>query len=173
MGQHYQDFSAFERNFVQSRLNLGSMQMEIAVALGRSRSTVSREVRRNRSPASPSGSGDGACFASRASFSHCRRGLVRLADGSALRAAFFWADTSGMVPATDIRQAEAYAGARDRGPRDDLPGDLHPATWPIAHGTHRLSAARPQVAPRSGNGSARQLPVGKEFARPLVVAHIN
>jgi len=92
MGQHYYHFSAFERNFLQHQLNLGCSQSQIALALGRSRSTVSREIRRNAAAVS---SATGlrqnydACFASRASFSRRRRGSVRLAEGSALRATVF------------------------------------------------------------------------------------
>lgn len=89
MGQHYQHFSAFERNVLQHQLNLGSSQALIALTLGRSRSTVSREVRRNSAAASPSsGSGLGydAGLASKASFA---RELVRLAPGSPLRASVF------------------------------------------------------------------------------------
>ena len=92
MGQHYHHFSALERNVLQQQLNLGSSQALIALTLGRSRSTVSREVRRNGVAASPSsGSGPGydAGIASQASFARRRRGLVRMAQGSSLRAAVF------------------------------------------------------------------------------------
>lgn len=92
MGQHYRHFSALERNVLQHQLNLGSSQALIALTLGRSRSTVSREVRRNSAAASPSsGSGLGydAGIACEASFARRRRGLVRLAQGSSLRAAVF------------------------------------------------------------------------------------
>jgi IS30 family transposase len=68
MSQYYHHLSAFERNFLQ------------------------REVRRNTVAASPtSGSGLNydAGFASKASFARRRRGLVRLAQGSFLRAAVF------------------------------------------------------------------------------------
>ena len=92
MGQHYHHFSVFERNFLQSQLNLGRCQAQIALSLGRSRSTVSREVRRNV-VAAPTGSASGldydAGVASRASFSRRRRGLVRLAEGTSLRAHVF------------------------------------------------------------------------------------
>ena len=92
MGQHYHHFSAFERNFLQSQLNLGRSQTNIARSLGRSRSTVSREVRRNAAatssaPGSPQNYDAGV--ASRASFARRRRGLVRLAEGSALRTTVF------------------------------------------------------------------------------------
>lgn len=92
MDQHYHHFSALERNVLQHQLNLGRSQAQIALALGRSRSTVSREVRRNAVAASPdSGSilNYDASFASRASFARRRRGLVRLAQGSALRTTVF------------------------------------------------------------------------------------
>ena len=92
MGQHYHHFSALERNVLQHQLNLGSSQALIALTLGRSRSTVSREVRRNYVAASPSSGsclGYDAGIASQASFARRRRGLVRLAQGSSLRAAVF------------------------------------------------------------------------------------
>ena len=93
MGKHYDHFSAFERDTLQHQLNLGRSQSQIALSLGRSRSTVSREIRRNgivASPASQSGlvSYD-AALASRASLDRRRRGLLRLAQGSSLRATVF------------------------------------------------------------------------------------
>lgn len=92
MSQHYHHFSAFERNVLQHQLNLGRSQGQIASMLGRSRSTVSREVRRNCATASPisaSGISYDAVFASQASSARRRRGLVRLADSSPLRAKVF------------------------------------------------------------------------------------
>ena len=92
MGQHYHHFSVYERNFLQHQMNLGRSQGEIALALGRSRSTLSREIRRNAaavSPAAGSRQNYDAGIASRAAFSRRRRGLVRLAEGSALRATVF------------------------------------------------------------------------------------
>jgi|TARA_R110000823_G_C15855475_1_gene492647 IS30 family transposase len=92
MGQHYHHFSALERNVLHHQLNLGSSQAQIALALGRSRSTVWREVRRNSAAASPSsrsGLAYDAGSACQASFARRRRGLVRLAQGSSLRAAVF------------------------------------------------------------------------------------
>lgn len=92
MDQHYHHFSALERNVLQHQLNLGLSQAQIALALGRSRSTVSREVRRNAVAASPdTGSilNYDASFACQASFARRRRGLVRLAQGSALRMTVF------------------------------------------------------------------------------------
>ena len=92
MDQHYHHFSAFERNVLQHHLNLGHTQARIASALGRSRSTVSREVRRNSAVTSVAG-GSGlnydASFASQASFARRRRGLVRLAEGTPMRAKVF------------------------------------------------------------------------------------
>jgi IS30 family transposase len=46
MGLHYDHLGAFERNFIQRQLNLKSSRREIASALGRSVSTVSRAGRR-------------------------------------------------------------------------------------------------------------------------------
>lgn len=92
MGQHYHHFSAFERSFLQSQLNSGRSRAQIALALGRSRSTVSREIARNAaatSSACGSRRNYDAGVASRASFSRRRRGPVRLAEGSPLRAAVF------------------------------------------------------------------------------------
>ena len=92
MGQHYHHFSAFERNVLQHHLNLGRSQAQIAFTLGRSRSTVSREVRRNCAVASPTsafGMSYDAVFASQASLARRRRGAVRLAEGSPLRSTVF------------------------------------------------------------------------------------
>ena len=92
MGQHYLHFSAFERNVLQHQLNLGRSQAQIALTLGRSRSTVSREVRRNgaaRFGSSGSGESYDAAFASKASMTRRRRGPVRLAEGSLLRETVF------------------------------------------------------------------------------------
>ena len=92
MGQHYHHFSAFERTVLQHQLNLGRSQAKIALALGRSRSTLSREIRRNAAVVSSvSGSRQNydSGLASRASFARRRRGLIRLAQGSALRTTVF------------------------------------------------------------------------------------
>ena len=78
--------------FFQHHLNLGHTQARIASALGRSRSTVSREVRRNSavtSVAGCSGLNYDASFASQASFARRRGGLVRLAEGTPMRAKVF------------------------------------------------------------------------------------
>jgi IS30 family transposase len=92
MGKHYHHFSALERNVLQHQLNLGSSQAQIALTLSRSRSTVWREVRRNSAAASPSSRSAqdyDAGLASNASLARRRRGLVRLASGSPLRASVF------------------------------------------------------------------------------------
>ena len=47
MGQHYKHIGADERNFIQRHANLGHSQGWIASALGRPRSAISREIRRN------------------------------------------------------------------------------------------------------------------------------
>ena len=92
MDQHYHHFSAFERNVLQHHLNHVHTQARIASALGRSRSTVLREVRRNSAVTSVAG-GSGlnydASFASQASFARRRRGLMRLAEGTPMRAKVF------------------------------------------------------------------------------------
>ena len=92
MGQHYHHFNAFERNVLQHQLNLGRSHAQIALSLGRSRSTIFREIRRNTvavSPAPVSGPDYEAGPASRSSLARRRRGLVRLAHGSPLRAIVF------------------------------------------------------------------------------------
>ena len=98
MGQHYQHFIVSERNFIQSRLNVGSSRSEIALALGRSRSSVSREVRRNASSSSSVGSSYDAAYASKASLARRRRGLVRLAEGTPLRETVFGQIRLGWSP---------------------------------------------------------------------------
>lgn len=88
MGQHYHHLSAYERNVLQHHLNQGHSQAQIAAFLGRSRSTVSREVKRNCvSVYARTGPGLGydASRACQACVARRRRGLVRLAEGSALR----------------------------------------------------------------------------------------
>jgi len=92
MGQHYDHFSAFERNVLQHQLNLGRSHSQIALALGRSRSTISREVKRNSTGTSSStglGLDYDAGLASNASFARRRRGLLRLGEGSSLRTTVF------------------------------------------------------------------------------------
>jgi len=89
MGQHYQHFSTSDRNFIQSRINLGDTQTSIATALGRSRSSISRETRRNSMPGVSVGSSYDASTASAASSSRRRRGLCRLAEGKPLRSLVF------------------------------------------------------------------------------------
>ena len=89
---HYHHFSSFERNVLQHQLNLGRSQAQVALTLGRSRSTVSRELRRNTvatSSACKSGMDYDAGIASKASLARRRRGLLRLAEGTPLRALVF------------------------------------------------------------------------------------
>ena len=77
----YHHFSVCERNFIQGHLNLSHSQRWIAACLGRSVSSVSREVRRNggRQAYDALRAGTGAC-------TRRRRGLVKLREGTALRA---------------------------------------------------------------------------------------
>lgn len=99
MGCHYEHLGAFERNFIQQELNLKSSRNVIAKALGRSVSTVSREIRRNGGRSDqPEGcfydaSGAGARTAERR-----RRGPVRLAEGSSLREHVFGQIRKGWSP---------------------------------------------------------------------------
>ena len=113
MGQHYHHFSAFERNVLQHHLNLGRSQAQIAFTLGRSRSTVSREVRRNCAVASPTsafGMSYDAVFASQASLARRRRGAVRLAEGSPLRSTVFKYIRLGWSPQQISGLAKVHIG---------------------------------------------------------------
>ena len=85
MGRNYGHLSAVERNFLQSRLNMGDGQGAIARALGRSPSTISREIARfgaSRSVYDAAGAGQ-------AGRARRRRGAVKLREGSALRSHVF------------------------------------------------------------------------------------
>jgi IS30 family transposase len=99
MGRHYEHLCAFERNFIQRELNLKSSRSRIALALGRSVSTVSREIRRNGGGSDQS-SGcvyDAAGAGSRTA-QRRRRGPVRLAEGSSLREHVFGQIRTGWSP---------------------------------------------------------------------------
>ena len=181
MGQHYHHLSAFERNFLQHQLNLGRSQGEIALALGRSRSTVSGEIRRNAAAASSArGSRQNydAGFASRASFSRRRRGPVRLAEGSPLRATVFaqirlgWSpqQISGRLKLMDKPQTvshETIYQAIYVLPRGELRKDLigllrqgRKLRRPRAQGKDRRGALRNMVSvhERPASVLTRQLP---------------
>ena len=94
MGQHYTHIGADERNFIQRHLNLGQSQTQIAATLGRPRSAISREVRRNRGGLS---SYDAATAAASA-LGRRRRGVVKLAEGSAMREHVFKQIRQGWSP---------------------------------------------------------------------------
>ena len=81
MGQKYGHLGAAERNFLHSSLNAGRSLGAISAALGRSRSTLWREVRRN------AGTREGydAGLAGQAARARVRRGQVKLGEGTALR----------------------------------------------------------------------------------------
>jgi IS30 family transposase len=81
MGQHYKQLDASERNFLQSSLNKGHSQAAIALALQRSRSTISREIARN----GKTRSAYDAAIAREAVDARRRRGPSKLREGSALR----------------------------------------------------------------------------------------
>ena len=85
MGQHYGHLSAVERNFLQSSLNKGRSRSWVAGALGRSRSTIGREVKRCGGDCG----GYDAAGAGSAARARRRRGLVKLREGTALRSHVF------------------------------------------------------------------------------------
>jgi transposase, IS30 family len=100
MGLHYEHLGAFERNFIQRELNLKSSRRKIASALGRSVSTVSREIQRNGGGSEPSAGCGGydAAGAGSQSAQRRRRGPVRLAEGSSLREHVFGQMRKGWSP---------------------------------------------------------------------------
>ena len=114
MGRHYEHLGAHERNFIQRELNLGLSRSKIALALGRSVSTVSREVRRNGGASDlPAGcgfydaSGAGARMAERR-----RRGPVRLAEGTSLREHVFGHIRKGWSPQQISGRLKRRQGAK-------------------------------------------------------------
>jgi IS30 family transposase len=100
MGHHYEHLGAFERNFIQRELNLKSSRRKIASALGRSVSTVSREIRRNGGGSAPSAGCGGydAAGAGSQTAQRRRRGPVRLAEGTCLREHVFGQIRKGWSP---------------------------------------------------------------------------
>jgi IS30 family transposase len=81
MGKSYQQLTMDERNFIQRNLNEGLKQSEIAKRLGRSRSTVSREIARCHGGKSYDAVQGGTVARSRR-----RRGRHKLIEGSFLLA---------------------------------------------------------------------------------------
>ena len=101
MGCHYEHLGAFERNFIQRELNLKSSRSQIALALGRSVSTVWREIRRNRASDPGDGRAGGlydAAGACARTAQRRRRGPLRLAAGSSLREYVFGQIRKGWSP---------------------------------------------------------------------------
>ena len=94
MGQVYNHIGADERNLIQRHLNLGRSQQWISAALGRPASAVSREIRRN---CGVSGAYD-AATACAGALARRRRGLVKLAEGTDLRAHVFEHVRKGWSP---------------------------------------------------------------------------
>ena len=82
MRQSFKHIDAFERDTIQQQVSIGRSYRSIAAALGRSASAISREVARNR--ADPDRYE--AIGAGRAARRRRRRGLVKLREGSLLRA---------------------------------------------------------------------------------------
>jgi transposase, IS30 family len=93
MGHHYEHLGAFERNFIQRELNLKSSRRKIALGLGRSVSTVSREIRRNGGGSDPL-AGCGGYDAAGAG----ARTAERLAEGTRLRENVFGQIRKGWSP---------------------------------------------------------------------------
>jgi IS30 family transposase len=94
MGQKYSHLQSDERNTIQRLLNAGLSSHKIGTHLGRSGSTISREIRRGglkrESYDAPQ-----ACLLSR---ERQRRGSVKLREGSALRAHVFSQIQMGWSP---------------------------------------------------------------------------
>jgi transposase, IS30 family len=94
MGRLYDHLSCSDRNFLQRSLNAGRSMRWVAGQLGRSPSTLSREVRRSCGfvQAYDAGSAMQACARRR------RRGPVKLREGSALREHVFGQVRQGWSP---------------------------------------------------------------------------
>ena len=105
-----------ERDRLAQRRYEKATQREMARALGRSASTVSRELRRNST-----GSDYYAGLAQRKAEERRReRPLTRKMDDPQLNAAVRARVGAGMVPATDCGPTGATGGRPLRFPRDDL-----------------------------------------------------
>jgi transposase, IS30 family len=100
MGHRYEHLGAFERNFIQRELNLKSSRGAIARALGRSASTVGREIRRYGGGSGPSAGCGGydAAGAGSQTAQRRRREPVRLAEGGSLREYVFGQTRMGWSP---------------------------------------------------------------------------
>ena len=85
MGRAYNHIDAVERDFIHRGLIEGRSRRWIAMELGRPASAISREVSRNRGEVG----GYDAIKAGRAALGRRRCGLVKLREGSALRAHVF------------------------------------------------------------------------------------
>lgn len=162
MGQHYSQLSATERNDLHSRLLTGESLRSIARGLGRAASTLSREISRN--------SGDGeeydACIAGYARRWHRRHRMVKLREGSTLRAWVFAHIRRGWSPqqiSGKLRQQRD--DQQQQGPR--LPTISHEAIYraiyvlprgQISQRACEFSASTPQSAITSAppHGPARR-----------------
>ena len=105
MGHKYNQLSATERNDLHSRILKGESLRSIARGLGRSASTLSREISRN----SEEGEEYDACLAGYARRSRRRHGLVKLREGSALRGLRIRPYPAWLVTSADLRQAPPRA----------------------------------------------------------------
>jgi transposase, IS30 family len=124
MGQHYYHLSAQDRQFIERHAGRGPSW--IGGQLGRPASAISREMRRNRS----SGVGYDAVVAGQGALARRRRGLVKLAEGTKLRAHVFAQIRKGWSPQQISGKLKLM---RDTG---DAASDLlPPALGPVSHET--------------------------------------
>jgi IS30 family transposase len=113
MGHQYNQLSATERNDLHTRFLNGESLRSIARALGRSASTVSREISRN----SEEGEEYDACLAGYARRLRRRRGLVKLREGSALRTWTFAHIRRGWSPQQICGKLRQQCDDEQQGPR--------------------------------------------------------
>ena len=121
MGQHYGHLSVCERNFLQSSLNKERSRSWVAGVLGRSRSTIWREVKRWGADC---GTYD-AAGAGEAARARRRRGLVKLREGTALRSHVFAQIRLGWSPQQICGRLSRM---RDSG-APELPGLSHETVY--------------------------------------------
>jgi IS30 family transposase len=113
MGQKYSQLSARERNDLHNRMLKGESLRSIARDLGRSPSTLSREISRN----SDEDEEYDSCLAGYARRSRRRRGLVKLREGSALRTWVFAHIRRGWSPQQICGKLRRQRDDEQQGPR--------------------------------------------------------
>jgi IS30 family transposase len=113
MGRKYNQLSATERNDLHSRMLKGESLRSIARGLGRAASTLSREISRN----SDEDEEYDSCLAGYSRRSRRRRGLVKLREGSALRAWVFEHVRRGWSPQQICGKLRQQRDDAQQGPR--------------------------------------------------------